>query len=101
MTAEDYGRFMLHNFPAARDPFARPHVNIAGGAYYGQGMLFREWRGGHNYWHYGMLCFRKNSAHSYAASLATGWLIITGFDGCLGIEKLRELENALLVAAIK
>jgi len=101
MRAEDFGRFVSHALRNGDNPFSGPKSSLGGGAYYGRGTLFREWNSGFNYWHFGAICLRKNSAQSYFADWKGGWSVVTGFDGCIEFSKLFELDAALSKAALR
>jgi len=101
MSVEDYGRFIEHNFSQERDPFTLPNTSIGGGAYYGLGVVFREWNSGINYWHFGALCFRKGSTQTYFASWHGGRMVVVSFDACLDFGTFATLDSALATAALR
>ena len=69
---------------------------MGGGAFYGVGMIQRAFQGGHNFWHFGLLCFpNRANAGSYAVSYRQDWRIVAAFDGCVSFEHLFALDAAL------
>ncbi|WP_390910630.1 serine hydrolase [Pseudosulfitobacter sp. SM2401] len=96
MSVDDYAAFLSHWFTPQLDPFTRPNAKVGGGAHYGQGMLFRTFRGGHNYWHHGALCFANGpNIGSFAVSWKGEWSAVAAYDICPTWDAMRDLDAAL------
>ncbi len=100
MTAADYARFHAHWFgpdgEIGRAPFALPHVDMGRGAYYGAGTTFREFRGSHNFWHFGLWCFPDRlNVGGYAVLWEGQWGAVAVFEGCHDWDTLYALDGAL------
>ena len=81
---------------AGSDPFALPHADMGGGAYYGLGMVFREFRGSYNFWHFGALCFPERlNVGSYAVLWEGKAGAVALYDGCLDWPAMQSLDGAL------
>lgn len=84
-----------------RDPMALPHVEMAPGVYYGMGTVFRAFRGGYNFWHFGALCFpRRMDAGSFAVIWHGRVAALALWDGCVNWDAMAQLDGALAVAAL-
>ncbi|WP_299045535.1 serine hydrolase [uncultured Tateyamaria sp.] len=100
----DFAEFLHRHFgpgsAVADDPFAYPHVSLGDGAYYGLGMVFRGFRGGHNFWHFGAHCFPgRLNAGSYAVLWEGRMSAVAVFDACVEWDAMVELDYTLTVAA--
>mmetsp|Transcript_23351 Transcript_23351/g.40710 ORF Transcript_23351/g.40710 Transcript_23351/m.40710 type:complete len:321 (+) Transcript_23351:1364-2326(+) len=81
---------------AGRDPFAWPHIDIGGGAYYGLGMIFRRFGDSHNFWHFGALCFPDVlNIGSYAVIWEDKAAALAAYDGCRDWDAMFALDGAL------
>jgi CubicO group peptidase (beta-lactamase class C family) len=106
ISVADYGRFLTHWFgtdsAAGRDPFARPHVQVGGGAHYGQGMFFREFRGSYNFWHHGAWCFPAQlQSGSFAVSWQSEWSVVVAYTHCPDWDMMLELDTVLSKAVFQ
>ena len=104
MTAPDFAQF--HEFwfalPSANgwDAFDHPNAS-AWDAHYGLGTMFRKLEPGFAFWHFGALCFPGDvETGAYAVSLFGDWTLVAAYDGCPSIDTLRQLDNALVAAAL-
>jgi len=100
MSVADYAKFHDHYFSPkgaiGRDPFAYPHVDMGGGAYYGMGMTFRKFGASHNHWHFGAHCFPAQlNTGSFAVLWENGWSAVAAYDGCLDWDQMVALDQAL------
>ena len=100
MSVADYGHFHRHYFgpdsAIGRDPFAFPHVETAGGAYYGMGMTFRRYNDSHNFWHFGAWCLPgRLNVGSFTVSWEDTWSAVAAYDGCLDWDQMGALDGAL------
>ncbi|WP_415921075.1 serine hydrolase domain-containing protein [Tateyamaria sp. SN6-1] len=78
------------------DPFAYPHVEIGGGAYYGLGMVFRPFRGSYNFWHFGALCFpNRLETGSFAVIWEGRHSALALYDACVDWDSMSALDAAL------
>ena len=84
----------------ADDPFAFPHADMGGGAFYGLGMVFREFGDGYNFWHFGASCFpgRLNTG-SFVVIWEGRVSAVAFYDACLEWDAMFALDNALSAAA--
>ncbi|MEX0371168.1 MAG: serine hydrolase domain-containing protein [Tateyamaria sp.] len=81
-------------------PFLAPHADMGGGAHYGLGMVFRRFRGSHNFWHFGALCFpNRLNVGSFAVIWEGRVSAVALYDGCLEWEAMSALDTALSRAA--
>lgn len=88
--------------PVGQDPFALPHADMGGGAFYGMGTVFRAFRGEHNFWHFGLLCMPGQvTAGSYAVNWMGEWSAVASFNACLGWDALFALDGALARAVFQ
>ncbi|MEL6502880.1 MAG: serine hydrolase domain-containing protein [Pseudomonadota bacterium] len=105
MSTADYARFVQAYFgPSSamqKNPASRPSAQMGGGANYGPGIVWRRWRGGHNFWHFGLLCDPRGSFGSYTALWKGGYSVVVSFDRCLKFQKLLDLDGALAEAALQ
>ena len=97
---EAYLSFLHRHFgPGSRvwaDPFALPHVEIGGGAYYGLGMVFRRFGDSYNFWHFGAQCFPDRlNAGSYAVMWEGKVSALALYDACLDWDTMFALDAAL------
>lgn len=84
----------------AEDPFALPHGDMGGGAYYSLGMVFRAFGDGHNAWHFGAQCFPdRMEAGSYVVIWEGRAAAMATYDACLDWDAMIALDNALSRAA--
>lgn len=83
----------------AEDPFALPHVDLGGGAYYGMGMVFRPFRDSYNFWHFGALCFpARLNIGSFAVVWEGKFSVIALYDACIDGQTMAALDAALSAA---
>jgi CubicO group peptidase (beta-lactamase class C family) len=106
MSVDDYARFINFWFgPASeigKDPFKHPHVELEGGANYGNGMFFRSFRSSFNFWHHGGLCFRDRlSVGSYAVSWMGEWSAVAAYDICPDWRAMGDIDKALSKAVFQ
>ena len=96
MSLKDYAKFMSHWFGEGFAPTDHPNAHVNRGAHYGLGMFFREFRGSHNYWHFGALCFpdRLNTG-TYAVSWMGEWSLVASYETCPGWDAMGALDGAL------
>lgn len=104
MTVEDYARFHGHWFnadsPLGADPMAHPNAQVTDAVSYGLGTFFRRARAGHNYWHFGALCFPgRLNVGSYAVTWQSEWTVVAAYDACVDFEAMLSLDLALGDAA--
>jgi len=84
----------------ADDPLAFPHVYIGDGAYYGLGMVFRQFGDGFNFWHFGAHCFPgRLEAGSYAVLWEGRMSAIALYDACVEWGAMAALDRTLSAAA--
>ncbi|MEP5730768.1 MAG: serine hydrolase domain-containing protein [Sulfitobacter sp.] len=100
MSVQDYARFMNWAYGPdgiiGGDIAAWPAADLGGGAYYGVGMIQRAFRGSHNFWHFGLLCFPgRANAGSYTVSWMQDWRAVVAFERCLDWDQLSALDAAL------
>lgn len=102
ISAEDYLSFVHRYFGSgsdmAQNPEGLPNVYLGRQKYYGMGSFWRPSRGGgHNFWHFGRLCFEgaNNSAGAYFASYGGKWSVSVNFSGCVTSEQQAALDSAL------
>ncbi|WP_299687560.1 serine hydrolase [uncultured Tateyamaria sp.] len=98
--AAGYLDFLHRHFePGSRlweDPFAYPHVEIGGGAYYGLGMVFRPFGDGYNFWHFGALCFPgRLNVGSFAVIWEGRVSVLALYDACVDWDTMFALDAAL------
>lgn len=98
MTGADMIRFLGHAYDPSADPFATPHVPLGDGMHYGLGTLFRAFREGHNYWHFGLLCFEDVSQGAFFASWEAEYSVTVFFESCADWPTLGALDTALVQA---
>ena len=97
---EAYLAFLHRHFgpesPVGQDPLAFPHVDIGGGAYYGLGMVFRPFRDGFNFWHFGAQCFPgRLEAGSYIVMWEGKVSALAVYDACVDWDTMISLDHAL------
>lgn len=81
------------------DPFAYPHVDMGGGAYYGLGMVFRRFRESYNFWHFGAHCFPgRLNAGSYVVIWEGRNSAAAFYDACVNWDAMIALDNTLTAA---
>ena len=102
MTAspEGYMHFLLRHFgpgaAVAQDPFELPQISMGGGAHYGLGMVFRRFGDGHNFWHFGSLCFDSRlNAGSFAVIWEGKVSAVAFYDACVDWDAMFALDAAL------
>lgn len=96
MSVHDYGAFMSHWFTRDLDPFEHPNGQVDGGVYYGLGMFFRSFRGQHNCWHHGALCFLDRlNAGSFAVSWMGEWSAVAAYAMCPSWAAMGSLDAVL------
>ena len=103
MTTADYARTLLYWYgprgAVGQDPMAAPHVQMDKGLYYGLGMMFHAFRGGHNFWHIGALCFPgRLETGTYAVTFKGDWTLVAAYDRCVDQEAMFALDQALALA---
>lgn len=106
MTATDYARFMHWAYGPdgiiGGAPAAWPEVAMGGGAFYGVGMVQRDFRAGRNYWHFGALCFPgRLNIGSYAVRWLQEWSVVVAYDRCLSWDDMVALDAALARAVFQ
>lgn len=100
MSVDNYAKFLNYWFGSkgaiGKDPFAMPHFELNGGAHYGMGMFFRAFRGSHNFWHHGVLCFpdRLNGG-SFAVTWMGEWSAVAAYDICPSWDAMGDIDAAL------
>ena len=81
------------------DPFALPHIDLGGGAYYGMGMIFRPFRDSFNFWHFGALCLPgRLNVGSFAALWEGEVAALAVYDACVDWPAMGALDTALVQA---
>ncbi len=100
MSVADYATFHVAHFgpdtPVGRAPAEFPNAEIGGGARYGPGMVWREFRSGHNFWHFGALCLPEQlNVGSFAVQWNGGWAVTAAYDACLEWPAMSALDGAL------
>lgn len=102
MSGPDMIRFLAHNFgpgSAIGDaPFDYPNAPLGGGAAYGLGTFTRAVRDGHNFWHFGLLCFADRAQGGFFAQWEAGYSVTVFFEGCLDNQTLADLDATLVRA---
>ncbi|CAM9997491.1 unnamed protein product [Chrysoparadoxa australica] len=99
-TPTGFARFLVAQFGPesgpGQDPFAYPHIEIGGGAYYGLGMVFREFGNGFNFWHFGALCISDQlNVGSYAVIWEGQVAALAAYEGCKDWDAMVALDGAL------
>ena len=103
MPVADYARFLEHWFSAesyiGKDPFALPNIEMGGGVNYGVGMVFREFRGGHNFWHFGALCVPGAlNIGTFAVTFKGDWTVVAAYDACVDWDAMAALDGVIVRA---
>lgn len=97
--------FQVHYGPDSvigADPFALPHAEMGGGAWYGMGMVFRAFRDSHNFWHFGALCFAgRLNVGAYAVLFEGNVGAVALYDGCHDWDAMQGLDAALAGAVYR
>lgn len=106
LTVSDYARFVTHwfgpNGAIGQNPFALPEVHMGGGAYYGTGMVFRKFQGGHNFWHFGAICLPGlMEIGSYAVTFKGDWTLVAAYEACVDWDAMAALDGALARAVFQ
>ena len=98
----DFGRFLWDAFGDA-DPTDQPAVRAYADALrYGQGVVWRSWRGGYNVWHFGALCFADGDAFfTHAVLFANGVSVVSHVEGCPAEDWFFSLDQAIYTGAFK
>lgn len=81
------------------NPFAFPHRAIANGMFYGPGIVFRTFGGGHNFWHFGAYCIDRFQAGTFFVQWQNGYSVTVLTDRCFDDAKMISLDGALTKAA--
>ncbi len=101
MTLSDYTRVAWHIFHGS-DPAALPEVDFGNGVHYGLGSFWRPFQGGHNFWHFGALCFDDSPGFtSFSALYANGWGVAVWVQGCPQDGWFLSLDQAVVNAVFK
>lgn len=97
MSALDYARFHHASF-AGTDPTETPLAALGGGAGYGLGMLSRPDGAGHNFWHFGRLCYGRGAGNggSYAVNWGTEWTVVAEYRTCVEDAAMGALDRAMI-----
>ena len=100
MSADDYNRFIVGNFgpntALGADPTKFPSTALNPKVNYGMGTFWRKYRSGHNYWHFGLLCFgRKNSGGSYFAYYEGKISVVVTHNRCIDWDRMFALDKAM------
>ena len=100
MSADDYNRFIVGNFgsstPVGADPTKFPSTALNPNVNYGMGTFWRKYRSGHNYWHFGLLCFgRETSGGSYFAYYEGKVSVVVTHDKCINWDQMFALDKAM------
>ncbi|WP_299301692.1 serine hydrolase [uncultured Litoreibacter sp.] len=103
MPVADYAKFHAHHFGEGsilgQAPEGAPMAEMGGGAFYGPGTIWRAFRGGHNFWHFGALCFpgRMNTG-AFAVQWHGGWGVSVAYNACVDWPAMAELDGVLAAA---
>ena len=66
------------------------------GLNYGLGMQFHPFRGGHKFWHFGLLCFpRRLEAGTFAVTYKGDWTLVAAYDRCVDRDAMFALDQTL------
>lgn len=85
----------------ALDPSTLPAADL-GGVQYGLGMVWRAFRGGHNHWHFGALCFEDDPGFfTFTVLFANGWGAVTHVRGCPQDDWFGTLDGAIVGAIFR
>lgn len=103
-TPQAYATFLDAHFGPdsviGSDPFALPHADIGGGAYYGLGLVFRPFRDSFNFWHFGALCISDRLNTGSFAVLWEGRVgALAVYDACVDWPAMGALDGTLVQAA--
>ena len=105
MSTDDYARFVWASFGPqtafGQAPKSVPHIETLG-AFYGPGTLFRPFREGHNFWHFGTLCLGGGAdVGSYSVLFSNGWSLVAAVDKCLSGDDMGSLDLVLSRPAVQ
>lgn len=101
MPVAEYAAFHARAFPPDADPSTEPSADLGGGARYGLGTVWREYRGGHNYWHFGALCFETTGSGAFAVSWQGEWGAVAAWGSCVDFPIMLELDGYLARVVFK
>ncbi|KNG94042.1 serine hydrolase domain-containing protein [Pseudaestuariivita atlantica] len=97
MSARDYARFHRAYF-ADRPAETAPRASMGDPLFYGLGMIGRPARGGgHNRWHFGLLCFLfgGGSGGSFTVNWGTEYSLFAAYDACVDWDAMGALDAAM------
>lgn len=101
MSVADYAAFHGRAFANGPNPTADPSVELGGGMHYGLGTFWRSFRGNHNFWHFGALCFATMGSGSYAVSWEGDWGVVASWQSCVDFDVMGQLDGAMVKAVFK
>lgn len=106
MPVADYATFHAAYFgpdtALGRAPQSFPNAEISGGARYGAGMVWRDFQGGHNFWHFGALCIPEQlNVGSFAVRWKGDWGVTAAYEACVEWPAMAALDNALAGAVFR
>lgn len=102
MSLGDYARFVWSQYGSST-PEDDPYADIGGGASYGLGMVWRPFgEGGHNFWHFGALCFFDGpNFMTFSVLFENGWSAVTYVEGCPENDWFGSLDQAIVSAVFQ
>lgn len=105
MSAADYQRIATRGLGPetgiGRDPFRFPHAEIGQGMFYGPGIVFRKFRDGHNFWHFGAYCMEEHQAGTFFVQWQGRLAVTVLTDSCFDEQKMISLDAALVKAVFQ
>ncbi|WP_186766248.1 serine hydrolase domain-containing protein [Phaeobacter marinintestinus] len=101
MPVADYAAFHARAFANGPVPSGDPSVDLGGGVHYGLGTFWRSFRGSHNFWHMGALCFPTMGAGSYAVSWEGDWGMVAAWQACIDFDVMTQLDGVMIEAVFK
>ncbi len=105
MSVQDYARMMNWAYGSPGYLVRHedwPSADMGGGAFYGVGMVHRDFRDSTNYWHFGLLCFPERlNAGAYGVIWMQDWSVVVAYDKCVDWDAMVALDNALARAVFQ